>query len=124
MSNVSELAFGTDTARTRRTNPVASHEAADQSAESRDLILGLVRRLLLDAGEKGLTDRELTRRFFTRFEVGCDLDSPRKRRSDLTKLGEVLTDGSRRRTGTARVAQTVWRHHMFVEPHPRKKATP
>ena len=123
MSNITQLAFGTDTARARRTDPAASHEAADISAAGRDNILGLVRDLLIEAGTKGLTDRELTRQFFARHaDIGCDLSSPRKRRSDLTRDGEAIVTSLRRKTGSEKVAQHVWVHRYFASSYGNRPA--
>lgn len=113
MSNVTQLAFGTDHARTRRTDPVASHEAGDVSAESRLAIREAVERIIRAAGRNGLTDRELTVRYFAGSNPECAIDSPRKGRSDLTHDGEVLVTTSRRKLGNERVAASVWVHRDF-----------
>jgi len=116
-SNVVELAFGTDRARTRRSDLSASHEAGDVSAEQREIIKAIVRQLLIDAGTKGLTDRELTRAYFAdESNPGCMLDTPRKRRSDLTTIDrEVIVTNERRKRPNEKVATHVWIHRTFLE---------
>ena len=115
MSNVTELAFGIDRARARRTDPVASHEGGDVSAMTVADVRAAVARIVKAAGPNGLTDRELTIRYFAGDNPGCAIDSPRKRRSDLTHDGEVLVTTSRRKVANERVAGSVWVHRDFYK---------
>lgn len=97
--------FGEDTPRARREDPDTSHEAAD-SNENRDLCEDFVLQLLTDKGP--MTDWELTIAFFARDDHPfADMESPRKRRSDLTKRGQVLATAEMR-PGRSGRRTTVW----------------
>lgn len=99
----------------RTTDLPASHEGAFV-ASHQDHIRDTVAALLIAAGPDGLTDRELTIRFFARkSHPECELSSPRKRRSELTRDGIALTKGHRRKVGSERVAGTVWYHRNATE---------
>ncbi len=115
MSNVTALAFGLDHARARLTDVTASHEGADLSAENIEVVRDAVRAIVRAAGPAGITDRELTVRYFAGNNPGCAIDSPRKRRSDLTRDGEVIVTLSRRKVANERVAGSVWVHRDFYK---------
>lgn len=98
----------------RVTDLPASHDAARVASIDQALIKSIVNRLLWDAGVDGLTDRELTVRFFADPKnPQCELSTPRKRRSDLTRDREVLVTPLRRKGVGERVASHVWVHRDF-----------
>jgi len=92
--------------RVRKSDPLTSHAAAD-SNHDRALVEGAVMRLFMNT-EFGFTDSELTIKYFSTRECpNTHVDSPRKRRSDLTGRGLVTDSGFKRDTVTGRKA-TVW----------------
>lgn len=98
----------------RVTDLPASHEAAVVASINQALIKSVVEGLLLDAGPNGLTDRELTLRYFADPKnPECELSTPRKRRSDLTRERLVLVTAMRRKGAGERVASHVWVHRQF-----------
>ncbi len=93
-----------DTARARRTDPLSSHEAAD-SNENRRLVEDTVFGILL---EHPMSDEALTEYYHD--TPGLPMaheDSPRKRRSDLTKKGLVIATSIPAKSHTGRRV-TVW----------------
>lgn len=103
--NIPQIVTNLDTARARKADPLTSHDAAD-SNQNREEVSEHVRHLLSRFGP--MTDQELTVRFFAdSTSPEAHFDSPRKRRSDLTKAGLVIPTITRRPTATGR-ASTVW----------------
>lgn len=97
--------FPNDTARARLHDPLTSHEAAD-SNENRELVEEFVLHLLTEKGP--MNDWELTKAFFSADDhPDADFESPRKRRSDLTKKGQVLATTTVR-PGRSKRNTTVW----------------
>ena len=102
------------TALARSTDLPSSHEAARVSSQHESAIRSAVERIVRAAGPAGITDRQLTLRYFANpRNPECDFSTPRKRRSDLTHDGEVLVTTSRRKLGNERVAGSVWVHRDF-----------
>lgn len=97
--------FGDDTARVRKSDPLPSHEAADSNttrAECEAFVTFLFKKF------GPMTDRELARRFFADdHHPDADFETPRKRRSDLTKRGQVLATTQTRPSLSGR-NMTVW----------------
>lgn len=92
-TNVPMLLFD-DVARARRSDTLSSHLAADSNS-NRQIVEDFVRALFAEFGP--MTDAELTARFFGRAgHPPAHQDSPRKRRSDLAKRGELIELGVRR----------------------------
>jgi hypothetical protein len=87
-TNVSTL-FPDDTARARKTDPLTSHEAAD-SNKTRLLVEAVVFNLL---SKKPMTDEELTDAYDFGDFPPAHIDSPRKRRSGLSKRGALCIVG-------------------------------
>jgi hypothetical protein len=103
--NLPQIVAERDTARARKTDPLTSHAAAD-SNQNREEVAEHVLHLLQRFGP--MTDSELTVRFFVdTTSPEAHFDSPRKRRSDLTKAGLVIPTITRRPTTTGR-ASIVW----------------
>jgi hypothetical protein len=97
--------FGEDSARTRRTDPIPSHEAADSNT-THQLQEDFVLELLTTRGP--MNDWELTKAFFARDDHPyADMESPRKRRSDLVRKGQVLATAELR-PGRSGRRSTVW----------------
>ena len=97
MSTEYDLIFPDDTARTRTTDPITSHMAADSNT-NRQAVEDHVAFLFAEFGF--MTDEELTARYFS--DPGAPAahhDSPRKRRSDLTGKGAVVDVPNARRKG-------------------------
>ena len=93
-----------DTARARLDDPETSHQAADSNTNLdavKEHVLSLLR-------VRPLTDHELTVAYSKDDHPAADFDSPRKRRSDLTKTGLVLAT-TERRSGRSGRPVTVWR---------------
>lgn len=77
-----------DSPRAREVDPETSHAAADSNA-NRAQVEAFVLELLTEHGP--LTDAQLTQRYFrTASRPEAHFDSPRKRRSDLTRKGLVV----------------------------------
>ncbi len=98
----------------RNTDPGTSHAAAraiDITTITRQQAAILE---LLGESEKGLTDRELTVKYFARAAdrgwPQTELDSVRKRRSQLASKGKVITSEFRRDERTHRDV-AIWRVH-------------
>jgi hypothetical protein len=89
-----------DVPRARRTDRVTSHAGADRSAASRQSVQDRVLELFEMFGD--MTDDELTARYRNRFN-GAHTDTPRKRRSDLTRDKVVVPV-----MGVTREGQQVW----------------
>ncbi|TFC92077.1 MULTISPECIES: hypothetical protein [Cryobacterium] len=95
---------GNDTVRARPADPLTSHAAAD-SNENRLLVKAIVLRLITD---RPMTDHELTTAYFQQPDyVVADFDSPRKRRSGLTKDDAIVWTGEKRAGRTKRQVN-VW----------------
>lgn len=97
MSTEYDLIFPDDNARTRTTDPITSHMAADSNT-NRQAVEDHVAFLFAEFGF--MTDEELTARYFS--DPGAPAahhDSPRKRRSDLTGSGKVIPVPEMRRRG-------------------------
>ena len=106
VSNPPQLWDDMDGPRVRRSDPLTSHMAAD-SNHDRVLVEGAVMRLFMNA-EFGFTDSELTIKYFSTRECpNTHVDSPRKRRSDLTGRGLIKNSGHKRDTVTGRKG-IVW----------------
>lgn len=94
-----------DTARTRLTDPTTSHEAADSNT-NREQVTEHVLHLFTRFGP--MTDEELTIRYLVdTTSPPAAFDSPRKRRSDLTKTGHIIPTTIPGETKTGRRA-TKW----------------
>jgi hypothetical protein len=100
-TNVPTL-FPDDTARARKTDPLTSHEAAD-SNQTRLLVEAVVFNLL---SKKPMTDEELTDAYGEGDFPLAHHDSPRKRRSDLSKRGALYIVG--KRPSASGRASIVW----------------
>lgn len=98
------MVLGGDSPRARRGDPVTSHQAADSNA-GRVAVEVFVEALFTRLG--GLTDWELTEAYFTYGGPPAHADSPRKRRSDLTRRGLLRASGLTRPTRSGRAA-VVW----------------
>ena len=94
--------FPDDTARARKTDPGTSHEAADSNT-NRLLVEAVVFNLL---SKTPMTDEELTEAYGNGDFPPAHMDSPRKRRSDLSKRGALYMVG-KRPSSTGR-ASIVW----------------
>jgi hypothetical protein len=93
-----------DSPRARFSDPATSHYAAD-SNENRRLVMDSVLGLLL---ERPMSDEELEVAYFLRPGMpDAHGDSPRKRRSDLTKKGLVVATKLPAKSSTGRKV-TVW----------------
>ena len=93
-----------DTPRVRKTDRLTSHAAADSNT-NRTLVESAVLTLL---EHEPMTDPELTARYFgTPGLPAAQIDSPRKRRSDLLGKGMVIATDDTRLTPSGRRA-TVW----------------
>lgn len=89
----------------RRTDPETSHLAAE-ALTNRRIIRDTVFAHLLECPS---TDHELTDWYFSTLGLPvADLESPRKRRSELTSDGLVIATASRRRAPGMRTSQIVW----------------
>lgn len=93
-----------DTPRVRETDRLTSHAAADSNT-NRALVESAVLTLL---EREPMTDPELTAAYFrTPGLPTAQIDSPRKRRSDLLGKGMVIATDETRLTPSGRRA-TVW----------------
>ena len=98
------MVWDIDSPRTRFRDPVTSHAAAD-SNETRQLVEDSVFGLLL---EHPMSDEELELTYFLRSGMpDAHIDSPRKRRSDLTRKGLVVATKLPAKSATGRKV-TVW----------------
>lgn len=101
--------FGDDSPRARRTDPLTSHAAADKTAaelsEMKQRILGLFREL------GRMTDSELNRIYLANADIRgwkpVRPDTPRKRRSDLTRDGWLVAT-EETRVNEFGSAEQVW----------------
>lgn len=99
------IIFPNDTARARLTDPPTSHAAADSNL-NREEVAEHVLHLLKRFGP--MTDEELTLRYLTdTTSPPAHFDSPRKRRSDLTKTGQVIATTTPGQSRTGR-RTTTW----------------
>lgn len=97
--------FPDDTARARLTDPPTSHAAADSNT-NREEVSAHVLHLLHRFGP--MTDEELVVRYFAdTTSPPAHFDSPRKRRSDLTKDGQIIATTTPGKSRTGR-RTTVW----------------
>lgn len=106
----------------RATDPETSHEAAEAIIEHLSELQADVLEYFLQAGERGLTDRDLTE------HLGYFGESTyRTRRSELTRVGLIVDSGRRRavltRSGRA-VHHTVWVLARFHRTEPGTDAPP
>jgi hypothetical protein len=93
-----------DSPRTRFHDPVTSHSAADSNT-TRQLVEDAVHLLLL---EHPMSDEQLELAYFLRPGMpDAHIDSPRKRRSDLTRKGLVVATTQAATSATGRKV-TVW----------------
>jgi hypothetical protein len=93
-----------DSARARYADPLPSHQAADSNF-NRAEVEATVHRMLSD---RPMTDAELTTAYFATDGLpDAHYDSPRKRRSDLTGKGIVVSTNQTRPSPSGRHA-TVW----------------
>ena len=111
MNSVPTLFDTFDIPRARQSDPLPSHEAADRTATTKTAVTEAVRSLLWDAGYSGLTDDELNAKYaeqraFWGWPV-VDVETPRRRRSDLTVEGVVSASGVRRPNRHGKQV-TVW----------------
>ncbi|MEC5149198.1 hypothetical protein [Cryobacterium sp. GrIS_2_6] len=96
---------GADTTRARESDPLTSHAAADSNT-NRVHVKAAVLRLITG---RPMTDEQLTAAYFAELDyVPADLDSPRKRRSELTKDGVIEASGVTA-TGRSNRQVNVWR---------------
>ena len=96
-----------DTARTRYNDPETSHLAADSNTD-RELVEEHVYSLFQKKGP--MTDWELTLAYIADdTSPAADWDSPRKRRSDLTKANRLVPTLERRpgRSGRLSIVFTI-----------------
>lgn len=94
-----------DDARARKTDPDTSHEAADSNKNRRLVEDTVFARLLTHPS----TDQELTDWYGSTPGLPmAHVDSPRKRRSDLTKAGKVVATNVKRTNPNGGRAMTVW----------------
>lgn len=94
-----------DSARARKSDPDTSHFAADSNV-NREAVEEHVRHLFMIHGP--MTDHELTLRYFVdSTSPASDFESPRKRRSSLSKAGVLVATLQRRPSRTGRPA-IVW----------------
>jgi hypothetical protein len=102
--------FDLDSARARRSDPDTSHLAADKSSKKLSQLQAIVLFLFMVHGE-GLTDTELDDLYASNWErknwPRVRMDTPRKRRSDLTRLGR-LEDSTVRRMSRHGSLEAVW----------------
>lgn len=99
-----------DSARARFTDPVTSHEAADLSAKHLSEIQVIVYDLIKDSFS-GLADFELGAQYAIQAPMygfpQVLFDTPRRRRSDLTRMGRLVDSGVRRMNDHGR-NEVVW----------------
>lgn len=102
---IPQIVANLDSARARKSDPLESHLAADSNV-NREEVAEHVLHLFQRFGP--MTDGELTVRFFVdTTSPEAHFDSPRKRRSDLTKAGRVIATSIPGETKSGRRA-TVW----------------
>ena len=98
-----------DIPRVRYSDPISSHEAADDTQHHAAVVREAVRHLLWEAGFHGLTDDELNAAYARDYIVegwpAVDYETPRRRRSDLK--GEAVAAIHRRANSKGRPV-TVW----------------
>lgn len=109
LTNTLPVIFPDDTARARRTDPSTSHEAADRTSGSLSYMQSLVLGIFKILGSA--TDDELGT-YYTLMQSSqgwpvTHPDTPRKRRSDLTKRG-LLVDSGETRVNSFGSPETVW----------------
>jgi hypothetical protein len=87
-TGIPQIVTAGDTARARKSDPLESHLAADSNI-NREAVEEHVLHLFKRFGP--MTDHALTVRYFAdTTSPESDIDSPRKRRSDLAKRGAVI----------------------------------
>lgn len=106
-----DLATGIDEPRARSTDPDTSHLAADLSHAKLSELQAIVLGIFHDVPDFGLTDSELDRYYADnsshRGWPSIRFETPRKRRSDLSKLGKLEDSGIRRENPFGRL-EVVW----------------
>lgn len=94
-----------DTPRARRSDPIASHLAADQSQQSIHIVKHRVLMLVRQEGE--ITGRDLNDLYRARGDrLGWDrisFDSPRKRAAELYEAGELIATNEDAKRGVGRI---------------------
>jgi hypothetical protein len=101
--------LGEDSPRARRSDPMTSHMAADKSASG----LSEMKQRILDLFSQlgGMTDSELNKVYLANAEIRgwapVRHDTPRKRRSDLSSAGLLVSTGETRVNGFGSPEQ-VW----------------
>lgn len=98
-----------DTPRVRLLDPVTSHEAADASQAGLSKLQAIVLAIFAERGQ--LTDSELDDYYFNvahdRDYPMVRLETPRRRRSDLTKKALIKSTGETRKNPFNR-SEIVW----------------
>lgn len=106
-----DLATGIDDPRARTTDPDTSHLAADSTQANLSELQAIVLAILHDVPDFGLTDSELDRYYADnsghRGWPSIRFETPRKRRSDLSKMGKLEDSGIRRLNPFGRL-EVVW----------------